>query len=89
MGNRELGNIGERAAAELLQNDGYEILERNYRCQAGEIDIIAVRGSEIAFVEVKTRRNHNYGRPLFSRIGFLRRPTSLSSSKFCMLRAPT
>ena len=63
MGNRELGNIGERAAAELLQNDGYEILERNYRCQAGEIDIIAVRGSEIAFVEVKTRRNHNYGRP--------------------------
>lgn len=54
MGNRELGRIGEQAAAELLQMEGYEILERNYRCQAGEIDLIAARGSEVSFVEVKT-----------------------------------
>ena len=52
MGNRELGRIGEQAAAELLQMEGYEILERNYRCQAGEIDLIAARGSEVSFVEV-------------------------------------
>ncbi len=63
MGNRELGRIGEQAAAELLQMEGYEILERNYRCRAGEIDLIALRGSEVSFVEVKTRRNHHYGRP--------------------------
>ena len=63
MGNRELGRIGEQAAAELLQMEGYEILERNYRCQAGEIDLIAARGSEVSFVEVKTRRNDHYGRP--------------------------
>ncbi len=63
MGNREIGIIGERAAAELLQTEGYEIKERNYRCRSGEIDLIAVRGSEVSFVEVKTRRNHHYGRP--------------------------
>ena len=63
MGNRELGRIGEQAAAELLQMEGYEILERNYRCQAGEIDLIAARGSEVSFVEVKTVRNDHYGRP--------------------------
>lgn len=63
MGNRELGRIGEQAAAELLQMEGYAILERNYRCAEGEIDLIAARGSEVSFVEVKTRRNHRYGRP--------------------------
>lgn len=63
MGNRELGGIGERAAAELLQMEGYEILERNYRCRTGEIDLIAARGSEVNFIEVKTRRNYRYGRP--------------------------
>ena len=63
MGNRELGRIGEQAAAELLRMEGYEILERNYRCQAGEIDLIAARGSEVSFVEVKTRRNDHYGDP--------------------------
>ena len=63
MGKRELGRIGEQAAAELLQMEGYEILERNYRCQAGEIDLIAARGSEVSFVEVKTRRNDHNGRP--------------------------
>lgn len=63
MGNKELGGIGERAAAELLQMEGYEILERNYRCRTGEIDLIAARGSEVNFIEVKTRRNYRYGRP--------------------------
>ena len=63
MGNRELGRIGEQAAAELLQMEGYEILERNYRGKNGEIDLIAARGSEVNFIEVKTRRNHHYGRP--------------------------
>lgn len=63
MGNRELGRIGEQAAAELLQMEGYEILERNYRCREGEIDLIAIRGSEVNFIEVKTRRNQRYGRP--------------------------
>ena len=47
MGNRELGRIGEQAAAELLQMEGYEILERNYRCQAGGLDLIAAASSPV------------------------------------------
>ena len=63
MGNRELGRIGEQAAAELLQMEGYEILERNYRCQAGEIDLIARDGRYLVFVEVKYRSDEKAGDP--------------------------
>lgn len=61
--NRELGLVGENAAAEMLRIKGYRILRRNYRCKMGEIDIIASRGANISFVEVKTRRNDSFGRP--------------------------
>ncbi len=60
------GKWGEDLAVEYLQKQGYAILERNYRCRFGEIDIIAVRDSTITFVEVKTRANLNYGRPAAS-----------------------
>lgn len=50
-------------AAEVLRNKGYQILRRNYRCRAGEIDIIAQRSGELCFIEVKTRQSFNYGRP--------------------------
>lgn len=55
MNHKEIGNLGEALAAELLKRKGYQILERNYRCAYGEIDIIAARHNMIAFVEVKTR----------------------------------
>lgn len=63
MNNVELGRIGEDAAVRLLEAQEYEILDRNYRCGCGEIDIIAAKDAEISFVEVKTRRNSVYGRP--------------------------
>ena len=63
MDKRELGYIGEGMATELLRRKGYEILQRNYRCTEGEIDIIAQRYGELCFIEVKTRQNLNYGRP--------------------------
>ncbi|MDO4544925.1 MAG: YraN family protein [Bacillota bacterium] len=63
MDRRELGQMGETIAAELLKRKGYRIIRRNYRNKAGEIDIIAGKGSAIHFVEVKTRQNHHYGRP--------------------------
>jgi putative endonuclease len=53
--NREIGDLGEDAAEAFLSNEGYRILERNHRCAAGELDIIAEDCGRIAFVEVKTR----------------------------------
>jgi putative endonuclease len=58
-----LGRTGERLAAEKLARRGYHILERNFRCPYGEIDLIAEQQQELVFVEVKTRRGQAYGRP--------------------------
>ena len=51
----ELAQIGEDAAARYLQSRGYAILERNYRTDLGEIDIVARHGGDLVFVEVKSR----------------------------------
>lgn len=59
----ELGMRGERAAARYLECRGYEILERNWSCFAGEVDIIALDGDTLCFVEVKTRRGLEKGFP--------------------------
>lgn len=54
---RELGERGENLAARHLQDKGYKILLRNFRTEAGEIDIIAREGKTLVFVEVKTRED--------------------------------
>ncbi|WP_341957313.1 YraN family protein [Microbacterium sp. LWH13-1.2] len=59
----ELGRAGEEQAVRYLRTLGYEILDRNWRCTQGEIDIVASHGSHLAVVEVKTRRSDSYGHP--------------------------
>ena len=61
--NRDLGRKGEDAAERYLVHRGYEILERNWTCFAGEADIIAKDERCLVFVEVKTRRNTDKGFP--------------------------
>ncbi len=56
-----LGRTGEDLAFELLRKEGYKILERNFKSPLGEIDIIAREGKTLAFVEVKTRLNDDFG----------------------------
>lgn len=56
-----LGSWGEERAAAYLRRHGYHILDRNYRCRLGEIDIIASRRNTVAFVEVKLRKNSAHG----------------------------
>lgn len=63
MDRQQTGKAGEIAACRYLEDKGYQILERNFRCRFGEIDLIALWEDGIVFVEVKTRRNRNYGRP--------------------------
>jgi putative endonuclease len=60
----ELGRAGEDRAARYLADAGYVILARNWRCSQGEIDIVAMRGSTLCVVEVKTRRSVGFGHPL-------------------------
>lgn len=61
MNNKEIGNAGERLAEEMLERRGYRIMERNYRCFYGEIDLIAEKNNRVAFVEVKTRLTDSCG----------------------------
>ena len=58
-----LGRRGEALAAERLQALGYEIVTRNYRCAAGEIDVIARHNGAWVFAEVRTRRGSQFGTP--------------------------
>lgn len=60
---QETGKIGEDIAVRYLQEKEYEIIERNFECKQGEIDIIAKDKEEYVFVEVKTRTNETYGKP--------------------------
>ena len=58
---KELGDWGEERAARYLRLRGYSILGRNIRCRQGEIDIIAAKGAFVVFVEVKLRKNADFG----------------------------
>ncbi|HEV7956506.1 MAG: YraN family protein [Microbacteriaceae bacterium] len=59
----ELGRRGEELAAAFLAHGGYRIVARNWRCRQGEIDIVARRGDDLVFVEVKTRTSVSHGHP--------------------------
>ncbi len=57
----ERGKAGEEQAAQFLESNGYQILDRNYNSRVGEIDIIAGRRDVILFVEVKARSSNQFG----------------------------
>ncbi|MGZ0710657.1 YraN family protein (plasmid) [Coraliomargarita sp. W4R53] len=57
------GRAGEDRAACYLEALGYTVLDRNWRCAAGEIDLVVERGQELVIVEVKTRRSDRFGHP--------------------------
>jgi putative endonuclease len=59
----QLGRWGEQMAVSKLLASGYVVVAQNYRCVAGEMDIVARDGDEWVFVEVKTRRGDSFGRP--------------------------
>ena len=63
MEQQKLGQFGEEQAARYLRRRFYTILERNYRCRFGEIDLIARKGRTVCFVEVKLRSGTEFGLP--------------------------
>lgn len=60
---RDIGSLGEDIAENFLKQSGYAILDRNFRCKMGEIDVIGKDDKCIAFIEVKTRYGDLYGTP--------------------------
>ncbi|MDQ6720905.1 MAG: YraN family protein [Candidatus Dormibacteraeota bacterium] len=59
----ELGRAGEKAAADLLRQRGYEVVGSGFRARRGELDLICRRGAELVVVEVKTRTDDSFGTP--------------------------
>ena len=59
----KLGKWGEAEALEYLQAQGCRVVAQNWRCQAGEVDVIVLDGECLAFVEVRTRRGQRFGQP--------------------------
>jgi putative endonuclease len=57
------GKLGEKATCLFLSKKGYKIIERNWHCRLGEIDIVAYQGSTLIFVEVKMRSSSLFGNP--------------------------
>lgn len=62
--NRQVGTCYEESAIGYLEKLGYKIIEKNYRCPLGEIDIIAREGKYLCFIEVKYRSRKTYGEPV-------------------------
>ncbi|HEY7535239.1 MAG TPA: YraN family protein [Thermodesulfobacteriota bacterium] len=60
---KSLGQKGEQIACKVLEKDGYRIIEKNFRCKQGEIDIIAEKKEVICFIEVKARTSESFGLP--------------------------
>lgn len=60
---QEFGKEGEDYATKCLEEKGYRIIERNFSCRRGEIDIIAFKNQQMVFVEIKSRTSTKYGLP--------------------------
>lgn len=60
----QFGRLGENISTDYLIKKGYKIIDKNFLCRQGEIDIIAVDKNEIVFIEVKTRTSLKYGNPI-------------------------
>ena len=60
---KEVGARGEKLAMDFLKRRGYRILQRNFRCREGEIDIVAQQGEYLVFVEVRTKKSPDFGTP--------------------------
>jgi len=63
LGRKELGDLGEALARELLEGKGFRVVHQNYRCRIGEIDLICVREKLLVFCEVKCRQSLVFGIP--------------------------
>ena len=79
-----MGTAYEKLAGAYLEQQGYEILEYNYRCRMGEIDIVARQGGYLVFVEVKYRADSTVGNPFEAVTSAKQRTISKVASYYCL-----
>lgn len=84
----ERGKQGESRAARFLRSRGYHIVELNFRCKMGELDMIARDGETLVFVEVRTRSSARYGRASESVTATKRRRIARLAQFYLMTRKP-
>lgn len=82
----KFGQWGEEKAACYLNENGYNIIEKNFRCRMGEIDIVAEKNGVICFIEVKTRNNEKYGSPAEAVTECKKRHLARTAQYYMMLR---
>ena len=80
-----VGRTGEDAAVQYLLQRGYCILERNYRCRFGEIDLVARDGDTLTFIEVKTRRSRTFG-PAAAAVTYTKQRHLIKASQMYMVQ---
>ena len=83
--NRFKGNIGENIVNRYLNESGYDVLYRNYKCNFGEIDIIFKDKDEIVFAEIKTRMGIEYGYPAES-VTYFKKKHILNVAKYFLYK---
>jgi putative endonuclease len=76
-----LGREGERLAEQYLKQKGYKVVERNYRCAGGELDLIVLDERVVVFVEVKTRTGHGFGSP-FEAVEFHKQQRMIRAAQY-------
>ncbi|HWH76146.1 MAG TPA: YraN family protein [Candidatus Binatus sp.] len=76
-----LGREGERIAELFLKKKGFKLVERNYRCAAGELDLVVLDKRVVVFVEVKTRTGHGFGSPLEA-VAFHKQQKMIQAAQF-------
>jgi putative endonuclease len=80
-GRQVLGKEGERVAEAYLRKKGYKIVERNYRCALGELDLIVLDRGVLVFVEVKTRTGNGFGTP-FEAVEFRKQQKMIQAAQY-------
>lgn len=85
MNKRAVGSIHEQKAAELLEKEGMKIIARNYRNRSGEIDLVALDGEYLVFVEVKYRADDRKGTP-FEAVGRQKQRKIISTAQYFMMK---
>ena len=81
-----LGRIGEKSAGKYLRKKGYKIIEKNYTTKIGEVDLIALYGDLLVFIEVKTRSSTAYGNPGDAVDYFKQKKYVLLAKEYLMLK---